>query len=794
MSFLQSEVLNSAEHTRLEKKIKAEITCHSLLADWGYAVPIQKCGADESPIESSHSGLNGSPRLYVRSPGGSKMKMKPQNLLEGKDSIVIPIVSESILDSSNTPIDASPLHHTGTWAWMATELSHTVPGIPVVHQPHHDLESFFYILIAICLLYDTPSATKSPKMLAKCFDPLFTMSKPSITKTLAIQSKFGWSALVLPYISSYFQPLIPLLEELQQELILPIKLQALLSTDTLSHHSPLRMTGTSSGSAGVKHRLDSGDSVSNSRGKKHAQPNSWPSDVCGLGTPDDLHVSKPPKSHISPSPEYTLPFCPSRWLPSTESSTTMTVMVVTHPPRDLAKYQTKWKHSQGKQINPMAPSFQVAGEQNSHHQQINSIPPDISPSQTYVPPRSPQLVFSLAPASQQFGFRLPDNILPQTGTEINTQALLHAWFGDFDEQNNSPQTVHTTRLECTASFYHLPLSLDQNGHSITTAPRVHADMDEPQMTYPHDKIDEASLSEDESTHSITEARCVTPFLPGPILHPTLGNNELARASYKLPVGGIDNVMSLGHVGTQLQQDCHGQAPTQSHQATVAQEAENILAVHHKCNCPPQLPSSNRVAAKPQEVLLATKTADHGHGDTDATKPASPATEGAEPWQLQYYDPSAHDIIDRAKQFSHCDAPSTTLRKQSLSIEHDTSTFQRVGGHIMQQESPGYLFLKDGIDDEGHANNLAHLALAGLIINSFYTGSTLLGQLFPGVFSPEVPRVTTAITATALKVALDEIVSGVGEVNFRVAIYSPVYVEILGLMSKCDTSPIHWAKT
>ncbi|KAI6037896.1 hypothetical protein EDC04DRAFT_2897069 [Pisolithus marmoratus] len=52
----------------------------------------------------------------------------------------------------------------------------------------------------------------------------------------------------------------------------------------------------------------------------------------------------------------------------------------------------------------------------------------------------------------------------------------------------------------------------------------------------------------------------------------------------------------------------------------------------------------------------------------------------------------------------------------------------------------------------------------------------------------------AIAATALKVMLDEIASGVGEVNFGVTIYSPVYVEILGLMSKCDTSPIHWAKT
>ncbi|KAI6126534.1 hypothetical protein F5141DRAFT_1209795 [Pisolithus sp. B1] len=264
------------------------------------------------------------PSLYVRSPGDSEMKIKLQNLLEGKDSIVIPMVGESILNDANTSIDASLLHRMGTWAWMATELSHTVPGTPVVHQPHHDLESFFYILIAICLLYDTPGTTKPPKTLTECFDPLFAISQPSVAKTLTIQSGFGWSTLILPHISSYFQPLIPLLEELWQELLLPIRLEngivqpssgfmhhmfievmvkmlarlpdsswipypkdlsastvthcsstssttllppivttMLLSSDSLSHHSLLWMTGTSSRSAGIKCPLDGEDDVSN---------------------------------------------------------------------------------------------------------------------------------------------------------------------------------------------------------------------------------------------------------------------------------------------------------------------------------------------------------------------------------------------------------------------------------------------------------------------------------------------------------------------------------------------------
>ena len=46
----------------------------------------------------------------------------------------------------------------------------------------------------------------------------------------------------------------------------------------------------------------------------------------------------------------------------------------------------------------------------------------------------------------------------------------------------------------------------------------------------------------------------------------------------------------------------------------------------------------------------------------------------------------------------------------------------------------------------------------------------------------------------LKVVLDEVALGQGKVNFRVSTYLPVYTEILGLMSKCNTNVIHHAKT
>ncbi|KAI6016823.1 hypothetical protein PISMIDRAFT_15759 [Pisolithus microcarpus 441] len=103
-----------------------------------------------------------------------------------------------------------------------------------------------------------------------------------------------------------------------------------------------------------------------------------------------------------------------------------------------------------------------------------------------------------------------------------------------------------------------------------------------------------------------------------------------------------------------------------------------------------------------------------------------------------------------------------------------------------------MFLRNGVDEDGRTNNLAHPALLGVIIDFFYPGTSSIGQLFPEVFCDKVLRVAVAVAAMALKVVLDEIVSS-GEVTFRVATYTPIYLEMLGLMNKCDTSPIHVAK-
>ncbi|KAF8546166.1 hypothetical protein OG21DRAFT_1491518 [Imleria badia] len=101
---------------------------------------------------------------------------------------------------------------------------------------------------------------------------------------------------------------------------------------------------------------------------------------------------------------------------------------------------------------------------------------------------------------------------------------------------------------------------------------------------------------------------------------------------------------------------------------------------------------------------------------------------------------------------------------------------------------------NGITKLGHTNNLAHPALSGLVVELFYTGSNAVGNLFPEVFANEVPRAAVALTATVIKLALDEVATEGKEVTFKRDVYADVYVDIMGLMVKCDTSPVHCAKT
>ncbi|KAI5984419.1 hypothetical protein EDD15DRAFT_2375238 [Pisolithus albus] len=218
----------------------AKLRRRGILGDWGYAVPMAEHTATRSdaaqfsdatdpptsPIEVS-SQTTDEPVNCVYVVPVSSESAEPRLIsvadLTGDHNIVLSMgpQSETKGDSRET-IDMSPLHRTGTWSWMSAELVMAGPGQSVVHDPLHDLESLFYVLVGIYVLLDGPSKPKCDKELAQCFDKYFNTFEPSMLKTITIQSDITWRPFILHHISEYFQPAVDLLTRLHDALIVPL--------------------------------------------------------------------------------------------------------------------------------------------------------------------------------------------------------------------------------------------------------------------------------------------------------------------------------------------------------------------------------------------------------------------------------------------------------------------------------------------------------------------------------------------------------------------------------------------
>ncbi|KAI6040681.1 hypothetical protein EDC04DRAFT_3140176 [Pisolithus marmoratus] len=129
---------------------------------------------------------------------------------------------------------------------------------------------------------------------------------------------------------------------------------------------------------------------------------------------------------------------------------------------------------------------------------------------------------------------------------------------------------------------------------------------------------------------------------------------------------------------------------------------------------------------------------------------------------------------------------SALKKKACTFIHecyewDPQNCRPVNAELAKSLLDRSNFLRHGVDAEGHTNNLVHPALSSLIIDFFYMGSNAITSIFPEVFEKEI------------KVALDEMVMEGKEVTFKHDVYADVYADLLGLMAKCDTVPIHHAK-
>ncbi|KAI6101840.1 hypothetical protein F5141DRAFT_1065808 [Pisolithus sp. B1] len=235
-------------HKHLQAKIQ-EIPYRGFFVDWGYAILIdvpqaeayttpEPEGPSTSPSTPHHDALPTSPisppntltsvdnlvpiRIPVPSEGTDWIAYIA--LLELKDvhKIMLSMGRDPLPDWSQPSVDTNPLYCTGMWSRMATELVMAGTAKPIVHMAGHDLESLFYVLLGICVLFDEPYQPKPEAKLAECFNVYFNTFELSLLKMTTIQSKIGWSYNIIQYISPYFQPLVPLLNILQERIVLPM--------------------------------------------------------------------------------------------------------------------------------------------------------------------------------------------------------------------------------------------------------------------------------------------------------------------------------------------------------------------------------------------------------------------------------------------------------------------------------------------------------------------------------------------------------------------------------------------
>ena len=123
-------------------------------------------------------------------------------------------------------------------------------------------------------------------------------------------------------------------------------------------------------------------------------------------------------------------------------------------------------------------------------------------------------------------------------------------------------------------------------------------------------------------------------------------------------------------------------PLRSHEATNT----SILDVQED----PELTAS---AAPP----LHSRVGDRREVSSQSTQPRAGPTmersECSEPWQIQFYEPAVWDILERAKQFSRCDASS--VNAFPLRAQFNVKAAEYVEEAISERQSQA-LFVPDGM--------------------------------------------------------------------------------------------------
>lgn len=143
------------------------------------------------------------------------------------------------------------------------------------------------------------------------------------------------------------------------------------------------------------------------------------------------------------------------------------------------------------------------------------------------------------------------------------------------------------------------------------------------------------------------------------------------------------------------------------------QAKDTVLAHQQHNCAPHLPSSSQLASiqdqqysQPQSTTLTSLQllgmANQAQNVTCPSQlletvnpivvPIGPSAKGTKSWQMQFYKPAVQDILECAKQFSHCNA--TSVNAFPLHSQFNSLTVEYMEEAISKRQSHG-LPVSDG---------------------------------------------------------------------------------------------------
>lgn len=171
-------------------------------------------------------------------------------------------------------------------------------------------------------------------------------------------------------------------------------------------------------------------------------------------------------------------------------------------------------------------------------------------------------------------------------------------------------------------------------------------------------------------------------------------------------------ITVGNNGTAVQQQTHTSDRPDPSQPCLPVQPEDIVTGHRQRNHVPRLPSNTELLATRQRQTLSTnqvagealhngdgqeppipsKTSQETTTASKSSRPVRPTLERAEPSQLQFCDPPTHNIIECAKQFSHCDTAS--INAFPVRATFNVGAIEYINEAIAKCQSRG-LIISDG---------------------------------------------------------------------------------------------------